>query len=1022
MKSSSISREASRNIWFWAGLILLSGSRADAIDPHRAMSQYVRDTWGPEQGFPAGPVYAITQTADGYLWIGSEAGLIRFDGLNFQVLPHQSGASGLSDVLGVVPDVKGNIWVRLRDRTLLRYRDGHFSTPFAGAGNLSEVTAATRSNGGEFLAAQLQNGAFSPGEARFQRVAAASGMPRSPVIAIAQTGDGDVWLGTRGAGLFRLTNGKTIPVVKGLQDSKVNCLLPEGAKSLWVGTDSGVVFWNGKELTTAGVPAALSHFQALSMTKDRDGNLWIGTDTRGLLRFNAQGVSALDSGSAGELSAVTTVFEDREGNLWLGRASGIERLRDSAFVTYSGPEGLSTDGSNPVFVDSDERVWFAPVDGGLGWFQGKQHGAVTSDGLDKDIVYSIAGGGKNELWVGRQRGGLTHVRLNGGAAETRTYTHADGLAQDSVYSAYRASDGSIWAGTLSGGVSRLDHDKFTTYTTANGLASNTVASILETHDGVMWFTTPNGLSSFADRKWQTYTLKEGLPSGNVNCLLEDSDGTLWVGTTAGLAIRSGGRLLAPPGLAQNVPRQLQEQILGMAEDKYGALWISTSNHVLRVDRRRLLKGGLRDGDLRQYGLADGLRGLEGVKRHRSVVADGAGKIWFSLNKGISVVDPARLTKTSIQIDPQVRTVSTDGTAIELKNPVRIPSGKRRVVFGFAALSLSIPERIRYKYKLDGFDRAWSEPAEGREAVYTNLSPKQYRFRVLASNADGVWGPHESSLGFEVTPAFWQTWWFEAAAVVGCILAFIALYRLRLFQMTSRLTDRFEERLAERTRIAQELHDTLLQGFLSASMQVHVAAEQLPADSKTKPLLTHSLGLMRRVIEEGRNVVRGLRTTQSATLELEQAFSRVPAELSSSDQVSSQTDFRVIVDGKKRPLHPVLRDEVYRIGREALINAFRHARARRIEIELTYSSRKLRVVIRDDGCGIDPETLREGREGHWGLSGMRERAERIHARLQLFSAPTSGTEIELSVPAYIAFQDQPRSITRWFRPRHSEQPK
>jgi signal transduction histidine kinase len=427
-----------------------------------------------------------------------------------------------------------------------------------------------------------------------------------------------------------------------------------------------------------------------------------------------------------------------------------------------------------------------------------------------------------------------------------------------------------------------------------------------------------------------------------------------------------------------------------------------------VRRDKLLRGALSEGDMREYGLADGLRGIEGVKRQQSVFRDTAGRIWFSLNRGISVVDPARLMSSSAPAIAHVQTISADGAAIDLQGSVHIPGGRKRITFGYAALSLSIPQRVRFRYRLDRFDRGWSEPVATREAVYTNLSPGYYRFRVLASNPDGVWSSNEAAVGIQVDPLFWQTWWFIASIVLECGIAILALYRFRLRQVTKRLHGGFEERLAERTRIAQELHDTLLQGFLSASMQVHVAADILPPDSAAKPILTRALQLMGQVIEEGRNAVRGLRSSQSASLDLEHAFARIQDEL-----LSEEVAFRVIVDGEPKPLHPVLRDEVYRIGREALLNAFRHAHAKRIEIELKYSPSQFRVFVRDDGCGIDPQVLASGTDGHWGLVGMRERADRIGARFHVFSNAAAGTEIELSVPSHVAFLGRPYRGPRWF---------
>jgi signal transduction histidine kinase len=576
----------------------------------------------------------------------------------------------------------------------------------------------------------------------------------------------------------------------------------------------------------------------------------------------------------------------------------------------------------------------------------------------------------------------------------------------------------VWAGTLSAGVSSLRDGRFTNYTMADGLASDTVAAILETADGTLWFATPRGLSALSDGKWRTYTSQNGLPSDNVNCLLEDATGVLWAGTAAGLSFQRGegfhSRAEGPPAL--------REQVFGLAEDRYGGLWVATSNHVLHVNRDALARGNLASGDFREYGLADGLRGLEGVKRQRSVVTDPAGRVWFSLNRGISFVDPARLTRDVAPAIPHIESLQADGEDVPLVKGARIPGGRRRITFTFAGLSLSAPELVRFRYWLEDFDHGWSDPATAREAAYTNLTPGAYRLRVVASNPEGVWNHSEAVFAFDVEPLLWQAWWFRASWVAVAIAGIIALYRARLGRLTRQLNLRSEERLAERTRIAQELHDTLLQGFLSTSMQVHVAADRLPEDSPAKPILDRSLQLMRQVIEEGRNAVRGLRSSRSGSLDLEQAFALVQQEMGPGPASGPPADFRVIVVGEQRPLHPLLRDEVYRIGREALINAFRHARARNIEIELKYLPRHFRVMVRDDGCGIDAEILQSGRDGHWGLSGMQERAAQVGARLKVWSRIAGGTEVELSVPGYVAFRDHPKHWFTWLgKPFHRSGP-
>jgi signal transduction histidine kinase/ligand-binding sensor domain-containing protein len=972
-------------------IVGLFAQSAQAVDPARAISQYVRDRWGPDQGFPRGPVYAISQTPDGYLWIGTEAGLVRFDGLNFRLIKEKMAPVG--SVLGLTADSDGNVWVRPPGPTLLRYRDGIFTDAMTTLGMpYSNVTVMSRSRDGGLLVARLEDGAVLYRGGKFETIAVATPLARSPVLSVAQTSDGDVWMGTRDAGLFRVSKNHVAAVVNGLPDLKINCLLPDGDGRLWVGTDGGIALWDGSRLTSGGIPEAINHSQALALLKDRDGNIWVGTDAHGLIRINTYGTAYLNRAN-GSSAAVTALFEDREGNLWIGSSSGIERLRDSAFVTYSLPEGLPTNGSNPVFADSEGRVWFPPVEGGLWWLKDGKHGQVTAGGLDGDVVYSIAGG-KGELWLGRQRGGLTRLSLASGFANAKTYTRADGLAHDSVYSVYQARDGTVWAGTLGGGVSKFQEGKFTTYTTADGLASNTVASMLESADGTMWFATPTGLSALSKGQWRSYAVGDGLPSANVNSLLEDSEGVLWVGTAGGLAFHGANGIESRAAMHAS----MREQILGIGEDRDGWLWMTTSSHVIRVRRDKLMHGSLEDGDLRDYGLADGLRGVEGVKRHQSLVRDSRGRMWLSMNLGISMVDPARLTSSTPAI-VRIHTISADGTPVDLRGPARIPGGKQRIALQYDGLSLSVPERVRFRYRLDGFDRAWNEPVAAREATYTNLGPGPYRFRVIASNPDGIWNSAETNVEFEIAPLFWQTWWFQLGSVLAVAFAIAAAYRYRLHELTRQLNVRFEERLAERTRIAQELHDTLLQGFLSASMQLHVATDRVAEDSPAKPALNRVLGLMGQVIEEGRNAVRGLRSSQSNSFDLEQAFCQIQRELAVGDRV----EFRVITEGQPRPLHPVFRDEMYRIGREALVNAFRHSKADSIEVEIDYEAKQFRLLVRDNGCGIDAAVLKSGREGHWGLPGMRERAESIGAQLNVWSSAAAGTEVVLSVPGQIAYQ-------------------
>jgi signal transduction histidine kinase len=522
-----------------------------------------------------------------------------------------------------------------------------------------------------------------------------------------------------------------------------------------------------------------------------------------------------------------------------------------------------------------------------------------------------------------------------------------------------------------------------------------VNAIIEGDKGSIWLGTSAGLDEFADDRWMRWSTEDGLPSSNVRTLFRDSAGRLGIVTTEGLAVLSSNAIQTP----SNLPAMLREPIYGIAEDRNGSVWITTSDHVLRTDWEQLVSGSLRDSDVRSYSAKDGLPGTEGAIRDRPVIADPLGRIWISLQSGVAMVDPGLSTTDSLPPSARVETVLAEGKPVHLNGSRVLAAGTKVITFNYASTSLSSPEAIQFRYKLDGSDKSWSAPVTTREVTYTNLSPGDYVFHVVASNAAGLWNGPETTVRFRIGAAFWQTSWFRAAVVGFCLLLIFAIYRMRVFFLMRRMNLRFQERLNERTRIAQDLHDTLLQGVLSASMQLNIAEDQVGQDSPAKPLLGRVAQLMGQITEEGRVVLRGLRTTQSLNGSLEMALSRVRQELSVGEQIA----YRVIANSSEKHLRPLIRDEVYRISREAVVNAFRHSKAAAIVVEVDYTSSNLLVQVRDDGCGIDPTVLSSGREGHWGLVGMRERSRNIGADLKVRSRIGLGTEVELKVPGAIAFE-------------------
>jgi len=396
-------------------------------------------------------------------------------------------------------------------------------------------------------------------------------------------------------------------------------------------------------------------------------------------------------------------------------------------------------------------------------------------------------------------------------------------------------------------------------------------------------------------------------------------------------------------------------------------------------------------------MADGLPSTRGIRRDHSVARDSSGRIWFSLQGGLCVVNPS-LPSALAPALVKVESVAVDGRPLGTGTAARYPSSGRRVVFNFIGVNLTVPGRVRYRYLLDGYDSDWSASNESREAAYTNLPPARYTFRVMASNGDGLWNGAPASVALEVEPQLSETWWFRVTGLCLTAAAIFAGFRYRLTRVHAAMNLRFEERLAERSRIARELHDTLLQSFQGLMLRLQVVDDLLPP-GKAKDQLEQSLERADQAIAEGRSAVYDLRSSATITNDLEQAVRALGDELATQDS----TAFRLVVEGPARDLHPIIRDELYNITREALRNAFGHAVAHHIETEITYGERTFRLRIRDDGQGMPPEMLEAGRPGHYGLSGMRERAQQIGAKLEIWSGAKAGTEIELSIAGSIAYR-------------------
>ena len=987
--------------------------QALALDGQRELTQYVHTGWGVDEGYTGGTIYAMAQSRDGYLWLGTEHGLVRFDGSVFATMgaPLPSHRP-IGAVRGLVEDADGTLWIRLDGPRLLKYRDGVFEDA-AAKFELSDVafTAMSRGDDGNLLLWGPQNltlhfeGAhFAPGSRRDSM--------EGIVISMLEFPSGVLWLGTRDAGLYELKNGLFTRVLSEALLGSVNALAPSEHGGVWIGSETGLHLWEQGVSIPLKLPQQLRKAQIFALQRDHNHNLWVGAET-GLYRIDREHTTVTGYRRNANDARITAIYEDKEGNLWFANAKGVERLRDGMFTTFSSQQTSLEAMGGPLFVDDGGRTWFAPISGGLYVLENSAVRRITVPGLNNDVIYSIDGS-KDELWLGRQQGGLTQLTMRDHPWVARTYTRKDGLAQNNVYTVKRARDGSIWAGTLSGGVSVLRHGAFKTYDATTGLQSNAVFSSMQATDGKMWFASPSGLMSFDGADWMTYRSQEAEAVPNVRTVFEDANRVLWIGTSHGLARFVHGHIEVPP----NLPQVLSEEVLSIGQDSGGFLWIASAQHVLQIDPAKLLSGTLGEQDVLSYGVDDGLTETEGVRRDRALVSDSSGRIWLSRAHSIAVADANSAKGYRLPVRARIDSISLQDGAVERLQNLDLPPEIRSIGFRYSGTNLSLQQRTLFRYRLDGLDQSWSTDASSRQVVFTHLTPGHYRFRMFASNALGLWNGPETDIAFRIRPAFWQTWYFQTLCVLALISVAVALYRIRLMQVSEQLNRRFQDRLAERTRIAQDLHDTLLQGVISATMQLDVAQDRVEQDSPARPLLRRVLQMMRQVTDEGREALRGLRTHDNG-VDLEAMFRRLSNETASAPAGR----FSVRAEGRLRPLQSALLDDVYRIGREAYTNAAVHAQASRIEVVLEFGHRAFRLVVRDDGRGMAAEVLKSGRSGHWGLAGMRERARAIGSVLKIRSRVPGGTEVELVVPARIAYTrvNSRRKLWPWRRRRqYSEQ--
>jgi signal transduction histidine kinase len=589
-----------------------------------------------------------------------------------------------------------------------------------------------------------------------------------------------------------------------------------------------------------------------------------------------------------------------------------------------------------LFQDSRGRVWVA-TRGGIGYLENDRF--IPVGGVPGGNTLSIAEDNAGNLWVANEQSGLFNLR-GGGEAPRQTHWAALGRKDHASTIAADPSRGGLWLGFHLGGVAYFAGGEVrASYASADGLGEGRVNQLRFGHDGALWAATDGGLSRLKNGRVATLNSKGGLPCDTIHWAMEDEARSVW--------------LYTPCGLVRVARPELDAWTAAVDAGKDAPPIRATI-----------------------FDSSDGIRFFPSGRHYSPQVTKSAdGRLWFAGVDGVGVVDPVHLRVNKIPPPVHVEQVVADRKTYDATSDangrLRLPPLIRDLQIDYTALSLVAPEKILFRYKLEGHDRDWQDVGSRRQAFYNDLPPGDYRFRVIACNNSGVWNETGTSLNFSIAPAYYQTAWFRVSVAFASLLLLGGLYQLRLRQVARQVRGRMEERLEERERIARDLHDTFLQSVQGLILKFHAVAKQIPSDEPAHDALEKTLDHADRVLAEGRDRVRNLRAAAATLNDLPAAFKQIAEETLNGGEAT----FKTVVEGVARELHPVILEESFSIGREALINAFTHSGGRHVEVEITYDARQFRLRVRDDGRGIDSKILEEGgRPDHWGMQGMWERAE------------------------------------------------
>ena len=956
-------------------LVLVTAREAWALDPQRSPTQYVITRWDEAAGLPSRSVHALRQTRDRYLFVGTAAGLARFDGARFTIFDARN-----------TPDFGDGIVSRLAE--------GADGTLYVGT-----TSAVLRRRAGRFEPLPIRTGAGVVGS-------------------LLQAREGTLWIGILGRPLHLWRDERVTPLTKELGTLTPEAMIEDAAGVVLIGTrDKGLLrFADGRFDRD---PDVTDPIQALFL--DRSGTLWIGTP-RGLLRKKDGGLARLTPRDGLSHENITSILEDRDGSLWVGTAGGgLNRLRDGRWAALTIAEGLSGNDVRALLEDDEGSLWVGTADGLDRLSDGRFVTYGATEGLPDSAVSAIDGHEDGSVWVGTASSGLS--RLRGG--EVRHFRWPRGPGPQGVLVVFAARDGSVWAGADDGRLFRVKDDIVTDETPIG--VSGRVTAIYEDEGGPMFFLRGSGLVRIRNRRvevvhrtatqlsylydavrdrsgtlwlcgsvglgrlrggdFRRFTEDDGLPHDRVRSATEDEDGGLWLATIGGLAFIEGDtirRATTREGLPENHLRLV-------LDDGRGFLWIAAAGRIFRVAKRELrdlFAGRIAKVSPLLFDSSDGLRSTETRLSSALGFRAADGRLWFATTRGASVVDPQRLSAADPAPPVVIEDFRIDGRSESAQD---YRPGRGELTAEYTTLTLRAPRQMRFRHRLLGFDHDWRDSGKGRRIHYGTLPAGAYRLLVEASNRDGVFLGAPAQVAVSIRPPFHHTWTFYALCAAVLAALTVGAHRLRVAQVHAR----FAAILGERTRIARELHDTLAQSLTGMGMQIEAALGTIPPDlGRARGHLRRARSMVSASLADVRRSIWVLRA------QAERSGGDLAASLSASlAQLASDSGARLSVDvgGPPRALPAEIERNLLRIAHEAVTNAVRHSEASRIDVAVRFDDDGVHLRVHDDGRGFDPAAASPRRGDHFGLLGMAERAQVMRGELHVRSRPGAGTEVDCRLP-------------------------